>query len=130
MTTLAGLPIIEGYPGNPMIDYESVKFNGLRGEVTLDDIKYGIRQDCKNCPVARAVGRMFPDCRVYADSFSIVISRSCLAYGRKFVVSKALGKWIGEYDSMGKCEPIELELQDQKKHFPYETLEIVSGGTD
>ena len=98
----------------------------VRGEVTLDDIKNGIVKDCQNCPVAIAVGRMFPDCVVYVDSFSITISRECLAFARSFQVSKLVRHWIGEYDSMDStCEPITLELQAHGKYHPYEELTIV-----
>ncbi len=124
-TTLAGLPIIEGYPGKPMIDYDSVKFVGLRGAVTEDDINKGVRKDCGKCPVARAVIRMFPDCSVYVDSFSIVISRSCIAYGRKFSVSKALRQWISDFDGNEECEPVKLEIQEDPKKRCREMFEIV-----
>ena len=95
--TLAGLPVIEGYRGEPMIDYDRVDFQGLRGEVRQADIDEGIPEDCNKCAVARAVARMFPDCEVTVSSF-IFISRKCLAYAQNFTTSRALRKWIGDYD--------------------------------
>ena len=124
-TTLAGLPIIEDYPGEPMIDYDRVKFVGLRGEVTADDIAMGVRTDCNNCPVARGIARMFPDSEVAVDSFDIIIIRECIAYGRKFTVSKALRQFISDFDGEEQCEPVTLEIQAAPKKRCREMFEIV-----
>ena len=124
-TTLAGLPTLEGYRGEKMIDYDQVKFVGLRCELTADDIAMGVRTDCNNCPVARAIARMFPDCDVSVDSFDIIISRDCIAYGRKFTVSKALRQWISDFDGDEVCEPVKLEIQKDPKKRCREMFKIV-----
>jgi hypothetical protein len=43
-------------------------------EVTQDDINNGIRNDCDRCPVALAISRALPACRVsvYPDEVEIV----------------------------------------------------------
>ena len=111
MTTLAGLPTLQGYSGEPMIDYDKVEFLGLEGEITAEDIDFGTPKNCGRCPVARAVGRMFPDCQVRVDSFMIIIRRRCLAYSKTFSVSPALRVWIGDYDGSEPCEPKALVIR-------------------
>ena len=122
MQTLAGLPTIQGYPGKLMIDYDQVAFEGLAGEVTREDIELGIPEKCGACPVARAISRMFPDCKVNIDYHIIILNRGCLAFTKHFSVSRALRVWIGDYDAFWERHskrvgnPVKLVIRKDYQH--------------
>ncbi len=42
-------------------------------KITEEDIKQGIKGDCENCPMARAVSRRFPEYHIDVSGISVFI---------------------------------------------------------
>lgn len=86
------------------------KLAGLRGFLTEGDITDGLRGDCDKCPIALAVGRMFPDYEVNVDGAEASIHTDGEVHV-KFVISQGLGNWIDSFDNENEVSPITLVIR-------------------
>lgn len=93
---------------------------GMRGQVTDIDILAGIGGDCQRCPVALAVGRMFPDYQISIDVVEVNIYKDTNNLV-KLLVTDNLFNWIDTFDNENFVAPIELVIrQSADKDFDYE----------
>ncbi|MDE0634755.1 MAG: hypothetical protein OXI43_02725 [Candidatus Poribacteria bacterium] len=90
------------------IDFE--KLNGLRGFLTPQDIADGLQGDCDNCPLALAIGRMFPNYQVNVDPTEITIHQDGET-AVKMRYSEKIGHWIDAFDEACEVAPIQLVIQ-------------------
>lgn len=81
--------------------------------VTNDDIWDGERDDCENCPIAKAIGRVInPDFYFRVQHAYIVISRRpskvCLA---QILMPKIATNFIIDFDSRKGTSPFSFEIE-------------------
>lgn len=84
---------------------------GMHGLVTHIDILTGIGGDCERCPVALAVGRMFPDYEIHVDVVEIYINKDGKSQLKLFVTDN-LFTWIDTFDNENTVELIELVIRE------------------
>ena len=104
--------------------YDNLVFYRLKGEVTRQDIKEGIPKNCRTCPVAQAVSRMFPGYDVSVDSFRVILRKVVKGgvFTKFFTVSRKLRVWIGDYDHFHEVygvrvgKPIRLIIRKDIEH--------------
>lgn len=96
------------------------KLAGIRGFLTEGDIQHGLRGDCDNCPVARAVGRMFPDYEVNVDGSEASIHTDGDVHVA-LLISQGLGNWIDSFDNENEVSPITLVIRaSEGEDYQYE----------
>ena len=101
---------------------------GQTENLTQTDIEKGIRNDCKNCPVARVVRRLIPN----AKSVKVVNARITKVWvtddlfpNFHFVHSSELSSWIRFFDKQRSVKPVTLKVIPRENHVNHE-LGIVS----
>ena len=91
----------------PPQHYDFASINGMRGEVTQEDIHEGVFCDHEACALALAVERMFPGYRVFVDDYIDITDK----YGVTFIntaITENLLVWIDEFDNKNPVKPIKL----------------------
>ena len=87
------------------------KLLGLRINVTQQDIADGIGGNCERCPVAIAIGRMFPDHSIHVDIVEVDIHMNGTSQAKMYL-TESLFVWIDEFDNECEVKPITLEIQN------------------
>lgn len=72
--------------------------------ITSRDIKYGRRNSCLQCPVARALRRLFPTQSVWVETVFFDIGRW------RFSIPE-LTKFIARFDAGKKVKPTKFKFQ-------------------
>ncbi len=84
--------------------------------VTQEDINFGERRNCKKCPIALAINRVFPDKFVSVSPFGVyTIDRTTLETIRYGIPSYA-SQFIEDFDCHPefKPEPFSFEIDSEK----------------
>lgn len=76
----------------------------MKIKVTKEDIRNGKRGKCSKCPVALAIGRIFPNERISVTELGIKIGRMLL------VIPKRVDCWVGRFDEGNVVDPMTFEL--------------------
>lgn len=76
----------------------------MKIKVTKEDILKGKRGKCSKCPVALAIGRIFPNEKISVNELGIMIGRMLL------VIPKRVDCWVGRFDEGHKVNPMTFEL--------------------
>jgi hypothetical protein len=80
----------------------------INGSVTADHIKFGCREDARNCPVSRAL--LDADC----TDVSVSIEHTYIVFRDRFfslTTPTEVARWIEEFDSHGTGDPFSFELE-------------------
>ena len=102
------------------IDFTNLK--GLRGFLTETDIQEGLQGDCDNCPVALAIGRMFPNYEVHVDPNEITVHQDGDP-AVKMLHSDKLGEWIDAFDNECEVDLITLTIREVNRDgYQYEVV--------
>lgn len=91
----------------------------MKVEVTKEDIFLGLRADCRNCPIARAVKRSCGHPVVVTRNDLTIWVSSSLRY--TFPLALPLQEWICHFDYQGKGDPISFDLPINKRIFDKST---------
>ena len=84
--------------------------DGMKGNITDDDIQDGIHGSCQHCPVARALERMFLECTAYVESDAATISDADGNTLAQLTISDRLWDWIEAFDNENRVHPIPLQI--------------------
>jgi len=77
--------------------------------VTADDIRDGQRSHIRNCPVARALARVYPD-----QDITVGV-RTAFGESVRILLPAAVVEWIAHYDHNYPIEPITFRAQVQPR---------------
>lgn len=77
--------------------------------VTQEDIDNGKRTDCKCCPIALAIGRIFPDSVIHVIRDIHVFSKTGID-SKIYKHTDASRAFVTRFDARDPVEPFEFEL--------------------
>lgn len=117
-------------PHNHPLDLTNIEtFNGIKEQITQEDINEGVACNQEQCPLARALWNMFPGCQVFVDDY-IEVSHKASQTHIEIAMSDELTEWINDFDDDKPVSPIPLILSANTDEDPPITLSIDSENTD
>ena len=115
---------------NQPLDLTNIEaFDGLKENITQDDIDQGIACDEEQCALARALWNMFPGCKIFVDEY-IEVSNKTSQTHLEIAISDELMEWINAFDEKKSVKPIALILSANTDKNPPITLSIDWKNTD
>lgn len=78
-------------------------------DVTQDDIDHGVKQDCNYCPLALALGRLFPGMRARVLSFGASVDDHTSS--RSFAMTKKAIAYVSRVDAGKTVSPARFQLR-------------------
>jgi len=83
----------------------------MKIQVTEDDILLGVQGDCKECPVANALNRIFPDAKIISviDFSAIMLLKD--GSTKSYSLPSIASDFIHNFDMGRKVYPFEFEIE-------------------
>ena len=105
------------------IDFKNL--SGMKGDITLTDIKEGFRGECETCPVARVLNRMFPGFLAYVEVCEVQITNQHGVSMCWMNVGLRLSIWIAAFDEGTAVEPLSIGIDKRQGEWTLEVLDDV-----